>query len=150
MKRLLAAAAAASLLAAAGPVLAAAPAKHGACKAPSDAIVVQPGGAQYETVTPTPVGAGAGLTGSYEEQVGTFYLDLQGQPASTRGSITFTLSWLNPVSDYDLIVNGANELSSDNPEISKVKAKHCRALKVGVDVFLGVPVDEITLTAKGA
>ena len=149
MRRLLAAMATVSLLAAAGPALAVGP-TYGACKAPEGAIVLTPSGKAYEEVVTTPVGAGAGITGSYEEEVGKFYLDLTGKPESTKGAITFTLSWANPVSDYDLIIGGANELSSENPEVHKVKAKHCRPLQVGVDVFVGVPVDEIVLNAKAS
>jgi hypothetical protein len=146
MKRLLAAAGALALLATAGPALAA-PAKHGACKAPKDAVVLKAGAKPVEAVIPTPVGVG-NLTG--ETPVGTYYLDLAGKPADSRGKVTFTLSWANPISDYDLVVNGNNALSTDNPEVASLKASHCRPIKLGIDVFIGLPIDEITLSAKGA
>ncbi|TAL22843.1 MAG: hypothetical protein EPN99_05310 [Frankiales bacterium] len=144
MKRLLAAAGVLSVIVAAGPAVAA-PAKHGACKAPAGAVLVKPGTESKEVVA-TPVGA-LNLT---EDEVGTYVLDLSGKPAASRGKLTFTLSWANPASDYDLVVNGVNELSTDNPEVTSVKASHCRAVKVGIAVFTGVPVDELTLAAKGA
>ena len=48
------------------------------------------------------------------------------------------------------VVNGVNELSTDNPETSSVKASHCRAVQLDLEVFTGVPVDELTLAVKGA
>lgn len=146
MNRALVATAVLSLLAAGGPALAAAEPKHGACKAPEGATVLKAGAKPVESTVPAPVGA----FNSSEQEVGEFYLDLQGKPASSKGKITLTLSWANPGSDYDLIVNGTNAESADNPEIAATKASHCKPVKVGVDVFLGVPVDELTLTAKGA
>jgi hypothetical protein len=145
MRRLLAAAATLSLLAA-GPALAAAKpvAKHPACKAPSGAFLVKPGKPLTQTPT-TPVGA----IGGFEEEVGDFYLDLSGKPVSTTGNLDFELSWLNPVSDYDLVVNGVNELGTDNPEFISTRAKHCKRVSVGIDLFLGAPVDELTLVTKG-
>ena len=149
MRRILAAAGVLSLLAGAGPALAAEP-RHGACKAPADAIVVKAGAKAVEQTFTAPAGAGAGLVADNPTDVGTYYLDLSGKPQATRGKMTLTLSWTNPVSDYDLIVGGVNQLSSDNPETVAVKASHCKPVQVGVDVFVGVPVDELTLSAKGA
>lgn len=146
MKRLLAATGALALLATAGPALAA-PAKHGACKAPRDAVVLKAGAKPVESVVDTPVGV-ANLAG--ETPIGTYYLDLAGKPADSRGKVTFTLSWPNPISDYDLIVNGTNALSTDNPEVASLKASHCKPIKLGVDVYVGLPIDELTLSAKGA
>ena len=146
MKRILAAAGALSLLAGAGPALAAAEPRHGACKAPAGATVLKAGAKPVESSVPTPVGFGTG----FEKEAGVFYLDLAGKPKSTRGKITLTLTWPNPVSDYDLVVNGINEESSDNPETTAAKASHCKPVKVDVDVFIGVPTDQLTLSAKGA
>lgn len=146
MNRALVAIAALSLLAAGGPALAAAEPKHGACKAPEGAVVLKAGAKPVESSVATPVG----LLGGAEQEVDVFYLDLQGAPQSSKGKITLTLSWANPASDYDLVVNGTNAESIDNPEIATAKAAHCKPVKVGVDVYLGVPVDELTLTAKGA
>ena len=149
MKRLLAAAGVLALLASAGPALAA-PAKLGACKAPAGAIVVKAGAAPYEAVVTTPVGA----LGGSEEEVGKFYLDLAGKPVGSAGKLTLTLSWDDPtgglVSDYDLVVNGTNDEATTLPEVRTVKAAHCKAVNVAVDVYTGLPTDELTLTAKGA
>lgn len=148
MKRLLAATGAVALLATAGPALAA-PQKHTACKAPKDAVVVKAGATPYKAVVPTPVGA----LGGSEEEVGAFYLDLAGKPVGSSGKLTLTLSWEDPtglVTDYDLIVNGTNDEAVTNPEIRAVKSTHCKAIKVAVDVYTGLPVDELTLSAKGA
>lgn len=144
MRRLLATVAAVSLLGA-GPALAAAKpvAKHAPCKAPAGAFVVKPGTPLTQTPT-TPVGA----LGGFEEPVGDFYVDLGGRPVTTTSTLEFELSWVNPVSDYDLVVNGINELGTDNPEFIAVKGNHCKRVNVAIDLFTGVPVDELTLVAK--
>ena len=143
MRRLLAAAAAVSLLGA-GPALAAKPVpKHAPCKAPAGAFVVKPGTPLTQTPT-TPIGA----LGGFEEPVGDFYVDLGGRPNSSTSTLEFELSWTNPLSDYDLVVNGVNELGTDNPEVISVKGNHCRRVSVAIDLFTGVPVDELTLVAK--
>lgn len=145
MKRLLAAMAAVSLLAAAGPALAGP--TNGACKAPKDAIVLKPGGKAFEAEVATPVGA---FNGFGAEEVGEFFLDLSGKPSGTKGKLTLTLSWANPASDYDLVVNGNNAEATDNPEINVTKATHCKAITVETDVYLGVPSDKLTLQAKAS
>ena len=148
MKRLLAAAGALSLLATAGPALAA-PAKHTACKAPSGATVLKAGAKPVESVVTTPVGA----LGGWEEEAGVFYLDLAGKPVGTKGKVTLTLSWEDPtglVTDYDLVVDGTNDEGITNPETRAVKTTHCRPIEVAVDVYTGTPLDELTLSAKGA
>lgn len=145
MRRALTAATALALLAGGGPALAAAkPApKHAACKAPAGAIVVKPG--KQVSLTPeTPIGAGNG----FETPVGDVYVDLGGTPLSKKATLTLQLSWTNPVSDYDLVVDGVNPLGTDNPEVAIVKAKHCKPVTVATDVFLGVPVDALTFTAS--
>jgi hypothetical protein len=147
MKRLLAATATLSLLAVGGPALAAKAPVHGACKAPEGATVLKAGAKAVESSFAAPVGA-AGVVAA--EEVGVFYLDLSGTPTSTRGKITLTLSWDNPVTDYDLVVNGVNELSTDNPETATAKASHCKPVQVGVEVFSGVPAEQLTLAAKGS
>ena len=144
MKRILAATATLSLLVAAGPALAA-PAKFGACKAPAGATLVKPG-ATVESTVATPVGA----LNEGTEEAGTFVLDLSGKPQSTAGKLTFTLSWANPASDYDLVIGGTNDESTDNPEVRAVKARHCKPVPLEVSVFLGVPVDKLTLAVKGS
>ena len=145
MKRILAAMATVSLLAAAGPALAAP--KNAACKAPKDAIVLKPGGKAFEGTVATPVGA---VNSFGTEEVGEFYLDLSGKPAGTKGKLTLTLSWENPASDYDLVVNGNNAEAIENPEVNVTKAAHCKAITVETDVYLGVPSDELTLQAKAS
>jgi hypothetical protein len=146
MKRILAATATLSLLAVGGPALAAAKAPvHAACKAPAGAIVLKPG-ATYEEATDTPVGAFNEGT----EKAGTFVVDLSGRPTSTTSKLGLTLSWENPASDYDLVVGGTNDEAGDNPETRVVKAKHCKPVEVEVSVYLGAPIDEITLKAKAS
>lgn len=145
MRLLLATSVAATLLAA-GPVVAA-PNVHSPCKAPAGAHVVKPG--TPLTLTPTtPVGVLGDIVSDSAEPVGDFYVDLGGKPVAATSTLELTLSWLNPVSDYDLVVNGNNELSSDNPEVFSLRGGHCKKVVVAVDVFLGVPVDELTLVAK--
>lgn len=143
MRRLLAAAAAVSLLGAA-PVLAAKPVpKHAPCKAPAGAFVVKPG----TPLTQSPA-APIGVLGSGEEEVGDFYVDLGGRPNTSTSTLEFELSWTNPVADYDLVVNGVNELGTDNPEFVSAKGSHCRRVSVAISVFTGAPVDDLTLVAK--
>ena len=99
-----------------------------------------------ESSPETPVGA---LLVSSSE-AGSFVLDLSGKPQTATGKLSFTLSWNNPASDDDLIVAGNNDLATDNPETHIFKAKHCKAVPVEVGVFLGVPVDGLTLAVKGS
>ena len=147
MKRLLAATATLSLLAAAGPALAATKAPlNGACKAPAGATLIKPGAKAVESNPDTPIGA---LNETVTE-AGTFVLDLSGKPEGTAGKLTFTLSWDNPISDYDLIVGGTNDLATENPEVRIFKARHCKAVPVEIGVFTGVPVDALTLAVKGS
>jgi len=134
----------------AGPA-AAAPAKHRACKAPDGAFVLKPGGKPLQQSVATPVGAVNSLGSPIVDMatvVGDFYVDLAGRPVSTRGVLNLELAWDNDVSDYDLYVNGTTELSSDNPEGRREIVKHCVPVPVKVDVFYGVPVDELTLTTR--
>ena len=146
MKRLLAATATLSLLAAAaGPALAAPP-KNAPCKAPAGATLIKPGAKAVESNPDTPVGA----LNETASEAGSFVLDLGGKPEGAVGKLTFTLSWANPASDYDLIVGGTNDLATDNPEVRTFKAKHCKAVPVEVGVYLGLPVDGLTLAVKGA
>lgn len=150
MKRLVVTAAALSLLAA-GPAVAAKKAPvHAPCKAPAGAFVVKAGGPALEMAVETPVGALNSAAVDAEVEVGSFYVDLGGKPQTSRGSLSFTLAWDNPVSDYDLVVNGSNDLSTDNPEFRSESSSHCRRISVSVDVFYGVPVDALTLTAKAS
>ena len=145
MKRLLAAMATVSLLAAAGPALAGP--TNGACKAPKDAIVLKPGGKAFEAEVATPLGA---FNSFGPEEVGQFFLDLSGKPTGTKGKLTLTLTWENPASDYDTVVNGNNAEATENPEVTVVKATHCKAITVETDVYLGVPSDELTLQGKAS
>jgi len=144
MKRLLAATATLSLLVAAGPALAA-PAKNAACKAPAGATLVKPGAKAVESKVPTPVGA----LNEASKEAGTFVLDLSGKAQSATGKLSFTLSWANPVSDYDLVVAGSNDEATDNPETRVFKAKHCKPVPLEVSVYLGAPTDQLTLSVKG-
>lgn len=146
MKRILAAAVTLSLLATAGPALAAPQPRFGACMAPDGATVIKAGSKPVEQRVPTPIVPLLLLS----TPVGTFYLDMQGKPTTAKGKLTFTLSWPDDLSDYDLILNGRNVSGSFNPEIVDVKVPHCRPVQIDVKVFLGVPTDELTLSTKGA
>ena len=151
MRRVLASVAAVSLVALSGPALAAVKPvpRHGACKAPAGAFVLKPGASVQPPVT-TPVGVLGGIASDFAEPVGDFYVDLSGKPQTTRGTLELVMDWTTSatgVTDYDLVVNGTNDLSSDIPEFRVEKASHCRKISVAVEVFAGLPVDEITLTA---
>lgn len=149
MNRLLLLTGALALVAAAGPVLADdAPALHAACAAPAGAIVLTPGGEGFDETVETPVGALNGLVTPTEVAVGDVYVDLTGLPQDRTAEIAFTLSWDGPVSDYDLVTAGSNDLSTDAPESKVVPVSHCEALPVAVDVFLGAPTDVVQLTAE--
>jgi hypothetical protein len=143
MKRLLAATGALVLLAGPAAVAATAAPVHGACKAKEGVTVLKPG-ATFEEVITTPIG----VLNDSETPVASFAVDLAGQPTDRKGKLAVTLAWDNPVSDYDLVVNGTNELSTDNPETLTVPATHCRTVEVAVAVFAGLPIDTLTLTAK--
>jgi hypothetical protein len=145
MKRLLAVTAVAALVGGAVPAVAA-PRKapvHPSCAVPSGAMVVSPK-APLETQLDTPVGA-LGLTST---EVGDLWVDLKDVPASQRGKVVLELAYDNPASDYDLVVNGVNDLSTDNPEYDEVKAGHCKRVSLALEVFTGVPVDTLTLSAR--
>ena len=144
MKRLLAVAAVAALVGGAVPAAAAKKAPvHPACAVPSGAMVVSPK-APLETQLETPVG----VLNTTTTEVGDLWVDLKGVPASQRGKVVLELAYDNPLSDYDLVVNGVNDLSTDNPEYDEVKAGHCKRVSLALEVFTGVPVDTLTLTAR--
>lgn len=103
---------------------------------------------QFSEVVETPVGA-LNVVGLVE--VGTFVVDLAGLPEDTRRTATMTLGWDNPVSDYDLVVNGANDFGTDNPEVKSLTNRaHCARIDLATDVFVGVPIDVLTLTVRVA
>lgn len=147
MNRLVLLTGALALVAAAGPSYAALDgdvALNGACAAPAGATVLVPGAEAVEKGVTPPVGA-LNLTSA---QAGTFVVDLAGLPVETVGSLSLTLSWDNPVTDYDLVVDGANDLSTDNPEVKVVDVAHCTPVDVDLETFIGAPVDEVTLAAE--
>jgi hypothetical protein len=46
-----------------------------------------------------------------------------------------------------MVIDGGNELSTDNPEVFTISnAAHCRKIVVQTEVFMGLPVDELTLS----
>lgn len=145
MTRLLAAVGALALLAAAGPALASDPVPvHGACAAPAGAIVVTPDTDAVERDVATPVGA----LGLAQTQVGDVYVDLAGRPAASTADLVLTLSFDNPVADYDLVTDGNNDLSTDAPETKLLTVAHCSPVAVAVEVFTGLPVDALTLATS--
>jgi hypothetical protein len=117
------------------------------CTNTADAIVVKAG----ETVSPevtTPVGVANDSSGT---DVGTVVVDLSGLPVGARRTTTLTMTVDNLVADYDLVVDGDNPISSDNPEVYTVtNVGHCRAIDVNVEVFLGLPIDQIDLDVRVA
>lgn len=101
--------------------------------------------APFSDVVETPVGAG-NLTGPIPAGTGEYVIDLQGLEEGVRKTVNLTLSVDNPVADYDLVVNGENDLSTDNPENKSVpNARHCQVVSLETDVFIGVPIDTLTL-----
>ena len=76
-------------------------------------------------------------------------LSLEGFEVGTRARVTVMLDWDTPggVGDYDLNVNGANDFSVDQPEVETFTIGHCDALNIQTEVFIGLPVDTLTLTA---
>ena len=138
-----------ALLAVLSAVLIAAPAGadvdvYAACTNVGGATVVTPADGFNGTVT-TPVGA----LNLGTEPAGNYILDLVGKPIGSRGSVTMTLSWdptPAPVSDYDLVVNGENALSTDFPEVHGLTSlPHCTVISLETSVFVGAPIDTLTL-----
>ena len=116
------------------------------CTNTADATVITPAEG-FAGVVETPVGA----LGSTRAPAGTYVVDLAGLPEGTRRTVTFTLSFDNPVADYDLVVNGDNLLSTDNPEYHTLSnSTHCKQITVETEVFLGLPIDVLELSAKVA
>jgi hypothetical protein len=115
------------------------------CTNTAGATVVTPADAFSDTV-PTPVGA----LGLAQEQAGTFVVDLAGLPVGTRRTTTLTLE-MPDYADYDMVVNGENPFSTDVPEVFVLSARnHCARSDVQTEVFLGLPIDELTLTVDVA
>lgn len=127
----------------AGPALAEdAPDTYGPCVAPEGATVVTPGADALSRPVETPIGA---LNAVGTVDAGSVYVDLSGLPKTSSAALQLTLSWDNPVSDYDLVVDGDNALATDNPETRVVTVGHCTPTTLGVEVFYGLPVDALTL-----
>jgi hypothetical protein len=148
MKRLALAAPALLLLVAAVPAGASdvPPTLEACTDVPAGALVVTP--AKTVTANPeTPVGTfGVSVVESPEQVV---VVDLAGSPEGTTADLQMTLSWDNPVvADYDLVVNGENDLSTDDPEFKSVVVDHCGTTRLGVEVFLGSPTDVLTLSLR--
>jgi hypothetical protein len=146
MKRLALATSALALLAAAVPALAEDEPEvvlHEACAAPAGALVVVPGTPATTSPT-TPVGAlNEAVVDSPERLV---VVDLAGRPDTTTANLELTLSWDNPVTaDYDLVTDGQNDLSTDDPETKVLRVRHCVPVRVDVEVFVGLPTDTLTL-----
>ncbi len=102
----------------------------------------------------TPGGVPPFLPETLPAGTGRYLVDLQGLEEGERRSVTFTLTMLTagveatPLSDYDLIVNGENLLSTDQPERYTVSsAAHCQTIFVDTTVFTGTPLDTLTLDA---
>lgn len=118
---------------------------HEPCTDTGEAAVITPEEG-FAGVVETPVGA----LGEGRAPAGTYVVDLAGLPEGTRRTVTFTLSFDGPLSDYDLVVNGDNLLSTDNPEYYTLSSTHCRTITVETEVFLGIPTDVLELKATVA
>lgn len=97
----------------------------------------------FDGTVPTPAGAG---NFTPAEDAGLHQLDLAGHDVGSTARVRMTLSWDTPaLGDYDLIVNGHNELSTDDPETHSRTLQHCDLLDLETVVFIGLPVDTLTL-----
>lgn len=79
---------------------------------------------------------------------GTYVIDLQGLPQGSKRSADFFLSWDGAAaefSDYDLYVDGFSNYDVGVTESQTVVASHCQTFTVGVDTFIGTPLDTVTL-----
>ncbi len=115
-----------------------------ACNKPGTVVTST---APFSGEVETPVGA-LNLTTA---EAGSYVVDLAGTPVGTRKNVTLTLSFDNPVADYDMVVNGVNEFGTDSPEVFTVSnATHCSIISVQTEVFIGAPIDVLTLDVKVA
>ena len=119
------------------------------CGAPDGATVISPE-VGFDGTIPTPVGTlnGSEFGVSERSDAGRYQLDLAGLEVGTRGRVVMTLAWDTPggVGDYDLVVNGSNDYSVDSPEVKTVTLGHCGFVDLEADVFIGTPLDTLTLT----
>lgn len=123
--------------------------------APFDGVTTVTPTAGFDEEIATHVGAlttGSEFGVGEVTDLGYFQLDLAGHEVGTRGRLTMTLSWDTPggLGDYDLIVDGSNEYSPASPEVHTRTLGHCGIVGLVVDVFVGTPLDTVTLqlTAK--
>jgi hypothetical protein len=101
----------------------------------------------FSGVVETPIGA----IGSTQAEAGVYLVDLAGLPEGTRRNVTLTLTFDNPFADYDMVIDGNNELSTDSPEVFTVSnANHCKRISVQTEVFIGLPIDELNLSVAPA
>lgn len=122
---------------------------------PAASVTAVTPAAGFDEVVTTPVGAvdaGSEFGVGEVTELGYFQLDLAGHEVGTVGRLTMTLSWDTPggLGDYDLLLDGANANSVDSPETHTRTLGHCDGVDLAVDVFLGTPLDTVTLqvTAK--
>lgn len=119
-----------------------APELYEPCEPVEGATTVTPD-AGFDGTVPTPVGA---LNATPAEDAGLYQLDLAGLALDSVASVRMTLSWDTPeLGDYDLVVNGTNDLSTASPETHSRTLRHCDLLDLETVVFTGLPIDTLTL-----
>jgi hypothetical protein len=114
------------------------------CDLGADVIRVTPD-VPFDEEIVVPIGA---LNLAPAETVGRFAIDLAGLEVGTRANVRYelTMDSPSPLVDYDLIVNGVNELATDNPEtVARSNQAHCSTATVEVVTYIGTPLDVLTL-----
>ncbi len=117
---------------------------YGPCEDRAAGVTVLTPEAFYDQVVPTPVGT----LGSTQADAAVIQVSLEGQPVGTTAELALTLDWDTPeVGDYDLVTNGDNVLDTAQPEQKTLPVLHCTVVDIDTEVFLGTPLDTVTLTA---
>lgn len=117
---------------------------HGPCEDRAAGVTVLTPEAFYDQVVPTPVGT----AGSTQADAAVIQVSLEGQPVGASAELVLTLDWDTPeVGDYDLVTNGDNVLDTAQPEQKTLPVMHCTVVDIDTEVFIGTPLDTVTLTA---
>lgn len=118
------------------------PELYGACASPAGTVVTpaEPFSGEVET----PVGA---LNFTFAD-AGTYTISYEGLEIGTVANrVDLTLDFDTPggLGDYDLVINGVNDLSVEQPERHTESAPHCAVFQLETEVFTGTPFDTLTL-----
>lgn len=116
------------------------------CDEVEGATVITPD-AGFDGTVPTPVGV---ANEGEVSDAGLYQVDLSGLEEATAARVRMTLSWDTPagLGDYDLVVDGHNELSTASPESHTRTLGHCGVVDLEVVVFTGTPLDTLQLTVE--